>query len=135
MKAKSTYAVKKWEESPYEQISTENKMTRATVEYSIQGEINGEAMVEYLMFYRHFDEKDQHNSSAVYVGLIRFVGKVGGSDGSFVLEDRGTFENGEASSTLKIIAGSGTGELKSIQGTGRYSAAKDGAQIELEYDL
>jgi hypothetical protein len=27
------------------------------------------------------------------------------------------------------------GELKGIQGTGRYSAAQDGAQIELNYNL
>ena len=135
MKAKSTYSVKKWDENPYEQISTEKKMTRATVEYEIEGEMDGKALVEYLMFYKHFDEKDQHNSSAVYVGLIRFEGKVNGSAGSFVLEDSGAFEEGEATSTLKIIEGSGTGELKKIQGTGKYSATKDGVQLEIDYSL
>ncbi len=135
MQAKSTYTVKKWEEKPLDQVATEMKMTRATVEYEMQGEIDGKAQVEYLMFYKHFDEKDQHASSAVYVGLIMFKGKVNGSEGSFVFEDNGTFEKGGANSTLKIIAGSGTGDLKGIQGTGKYSADKNGAKIELDYNL
>jgi len=126
MKAKGTYAVKKWEENPYEQISSEMKMTKASIEYLMSGEINGKALVEYLMF---------HKSSALYIGLIRFVGNVQGKEGSFVIEDHGTFENGAASSTLQIISGSGMGELKGIQGTGRYSATRDGAQIELDYNL
>lgn len=135
MKAKGTYAVKKWEENPYEQISSEMKMTKASVEYLVSGQINGSAFVEYLMFYKYFDADDQHKSSAVYIGLIRFVGNLQGKAGSFVIEDRGTFENGSAGSTLQIINGSGTEELKGIQGAGRYSATKDGAQIELDYSL
>lgn len=135
MKAKGTYAVKKWEENPYEQISSETKMTKASVEYLVSGEINGSAFVEYLMFYKYFDADDQHKSSAVYTGLIRFTGNVQGKEGSFVIEDHGTFENGSAGSTLRIIEDSGSGELKGIQGTGRYSATKDGAQIELDYKL
>jgi hypothetical protein len=135
MKAKGTYSVKKWEEIVYEQISSEMKMTKASVEYSMNGEINGKSAVEYLMFYKNYNANDQHKSSAIYIGLIRFTGSVQEKEGSFVLEDHGTFENGEASSKLQIIAGSGTGELKSIQGTGRYSADKDGAQIELDYTL
>ncbi len=135
MKAKGTYAVKKWEENLYEQISSEMKMTKATVEYEISGQINGKAFVEYLMFYKYFDANDQHKSSAIYIGLIRFIGNVQGKEGSFVIEDHGTFENGAASSTLQIIAGSGMGELEGIKGTGRYSATQDGAQIELDYNL
>lgn len=135
MKAKGTYGVKKWEENVYEQISSEMKMTKASVKYSIEGEINGKANVEYLMFYKYYDANDQHKSSAVYIGIMRFTGSLQGKEGSFAIEDHGTFENGEANSTLQIIAGSGMGELKSIQGTGRYSANQNGAQIELDCTL
>ncbi|MBE0538945.1 MAG: DUF3224 domain-containing protein [Ignavibacterium sp.] len=135
MKTKGTYTVNKWDENLYEQISSEMKITKATVEYSMSGQINGKALVEYLMFYKYFDANDQHKSSAIYIGLIRFIGSVQGKEGSFVIEDRGTFENGAASSTLQIIAGSGMGELEGIKGTGRYSATQDGAQIELDYNL
>jgi Protein of unknown function (DUF3224) len=135
MKVKGTYGVKKWEENVYDQISPEMKMTKASVEYSFSGDINGTSAVEYLMFYKYFNATDQHKSSAAYIGLMRFTGTVLGKEGSFAIEDHGTFENGAASSTLQIIAGSGLGELKSIQGTGRYSANQDGANIELDYTL
>jgi hypothetical protein len=135
MKAKGTYAVKKWEEIPYEQISSEMKMTKASTEYLMSGEIIGKAIVEYLMFYRYSNAADPHKSSAIYIGLIRFVGTVHGKEGSFVIQDHGTFENGAAISSLQIIAGSGLGDLKGIRGTGRYNADQKGNQIELDYDL
>jgi hypothetical protein len=135
MTAIGTYGVKKWEENVYEQISSEMKMTKASVEYSMSGEIYGKSAVEYLMFYTDYNADEQHKSSAVYTGIMRFTGSVQGKEGSFAMEDHGTFENGEANSKLQIIAGSGMGELKSIQGTGRYSANKDGAQIELDYTV
>ena len=101
----------------------------------MKGEINGLSTVEYLMYYKYYDVNDQHKSSAVYIGLLKFAGSIQGKEGSFVIEDHGTFEKGGASSTLQIITGSGMGELKNIHGTGRYSADKDGALIELDYTL
>lgn len=135
MIARGTYAVKKWEETTYVQISAEMKMTKAAVEYEFSGEIEGRASVQYLMFYRHVDNKDQHKASASYVGLIRFEGKLSGSSGSCVLEDRGTFEGGAANSTLRIADGSGTGGLGGIRGTGMYLADREGCRFELDYNF
>ncbi|HTP79443.1 MAG TPA: DUF3224 domain-containing protein [Bacteroidota bacterium] len=135
MIAKGTYAVKKWEEAPYEQISPEMKMTKASVEYTMTGEISGRSAMEYLMFYKYFDVKDPHKSSAVYIGLMRFVGTVKGREGSFVIEDHGTFEGGSAKSALEIVADSGTGNLKGIRGSGRYLADQKRNEIELNYDV
>jgi Protein of unknown function (DUF3224) len=135
MKATGTYAVKKWEESTYQQLTSEKKMTKASVEYGFTGEIEGKGSVEYLMFYAHFDQKDQHKSSASYVGLIYFDGILSGKSGSCVLEDNGAFEGGAAQSTLRIANGSGTGQLVGIHGHGTYLANQDGCHIELEYDF
>jgi hypothetical protein len=135
MRAEGTYTVKKWEENMYEQISPERKMTKASVEYGFSGAIDGKGSVEYLMFYSHFDPKDQHNSSASYVGLIRFDGKLAGRSGSFVMKDTGTFEGGTANATLQIAEGSGTGALRGITGTGAYRADREGSRLELDYDL
>jgi hypothetical protein len=84
------------------------------------------------MYYSHFDPDDQHNSSAVYVGLIQFQGKIKDKAGSFVLHDNGTFLGGTASSVLKIVTGSGTGALQGITGTGLYRADKNGCYIEMD---
>ncbi len=135
MKIKGSYTVKNWEENDYEKVSSEMKMTKASVEYLINGEIEGNASVEYLMFYKYFDSNDPHKSTAVYTGLMKFEGKLQGKEGSFVMEDSGTFENGLASSSLKIINSSGIGELKGIEGSGHYSASKEGAFIELDFTL
>lgn len=135
MNAKASYSVKKWEEVTYREITPEMKLTKASVIYECAGDLQGIATVEYTMFYRHFDPKDQHNSSASYVGLIHFDGVLSGKSGSFVFEDNGTFEGGSATSVLRIAEGSGTGSLKGIRGTGSYRADKDGFRLELDYDV
>lgn len=133
MKAKASYSVTKWEELPYREMSPDMKMTKASVSYEFTGDLQGIASVEYLMFYRHFDPKDQHKASASYVGLIHFEGTVLGKSGSFVFEDHGSFEGGSANSSLRIAEGSGTGSLKGIRGTGMYLANKDGFHLEIDY--
>ena len=135
MKAQGTFSVKKWEEKTYDQISSNMKMTKATVEYAFAGGITGKASVEYVMCYTYVDPSDQHQSSAVYVGLINFTGTIEGKEGSFVMEDTGAFNNGTASSVLNIVGGSGSGALKKIAGTGIYRANQQDFRIELEYSL
>ena len=79
--------------------------------------------------------RDRHKSSAAYLGFIRFVGKLAGKDGSFVMEETGDYENSSANSKLKIINGSATGELNNIKGSGFYTADKTGIKFELDYTL
>ena len=134
MKAKGTYTVKKWDEATYKPLGSDRKLTKAAVEYQFSGEIEGKGDVEYLMFYSHVDPKDQHKSSAAYVGLVHFDGTLSGKTGSFVLEDSGTFQAGAAKSSLRIVEDSGTGQLKGIHGTGTYVADQEGLRIELEYE-
>jgi hypothetical protein len=135
MIARAKYTVAKWEETPYQQPSPTTKMTKASVEFILTGEIDGKASVEYLMYYKYSDPADPHKSSAVYLGLIRFEGELNGKKGSFILEDRGAFKSGAANSTLKIIEGSGLADLTNIRGSGSYLADSSGARMELEYQL
>lgn len=135
MKATASYTVTKWSEHMFDQISSERKMTKATVEYAMTGDLIGSANVEYLMFYKYFNPEDQHKSSATYIGLMRFKGSINGKEGSFVIEDHGAFENGVADSTLQIIAGSGMEALKDISGSGFYKADENGLVFEIEYEL
>ena len=105
------------------------------MELSFKGEIVGEGLVEYLMFYDYFDQGDPHKSTATYVGLIRFKGQLKGKAGTFVMEDRGSFRQGTATSVLRMIPESGTGELKGIGGAGMYSASQEGCRCDLTYEL
>lgn len=133
MKAAGTFTVNKWDEETYKDVSSDMKMTQATVEYAFEGEADGIASVDYLMFYTYFDPNDQHKSSAVFVGLLMFSGKLSGKEGSFAMQENGVFENGAVNSTFRIIDGSGMGELKQISGTGQYNANQDGSHFEFNY--
>jgi len=135
MKATGTYSPTKWDEKAYEQIGSQMKLTKASVVFAFNGQIEGNASVEYLMFYRYFDPNDPHKAVAQYIGLFRLDGKLNGKAGSFVMEDRGAYENGAATSTLTIIPGSGTGELKGIFGNGKYIATQEGSTCDLDYEL
>jgi Protein of unknown function (DUF3224) len=135
MKAKAPYEVKKWQEETIQQIPPSMKMTKASVEFGLRGEIEGTAAVEYLMFYTSVDPKDQHKSTASYIGLMRIEGKISGKSGSFALADQGRFAAGIAKSSLKIIEGSGTGDFQRIKGLAKYEASQKGATFELDYSL
>jgi hypothetical protein len=135
LNATATYSVEKWKEADWQTISPEMKMTKASVEFTLKGGIEGKVTEEYLMYYESFDSKDPHKSSAEYIGMLRLEGKVGGKSGTFAADDCGFFEGGAAFSTLRILEGSGTGELKGIKGTGKYRADQKGSHFELEYEL
>jgi hypothetical protein len=132
MKFSGTYTPQKWEEKPYDVFENRMKSTKTTATFSFEGDFVGTAQVEYLMFYKSFDEKDSHKAAAQYVGLLKFVGSLKGKAGSFVATDNGVYESGAAQSNLLVISGSGTGELAKISGSGRYKADQSGCQWNLE---
>ncbi|MFI5202098.1 MAG: DUF3224 domain-containing protein [Candidatus Kapaibacterium sp.] len=137
MNAHGTFTPAKWDENTTHQIAPTKKITKASVilDFGKAGEIAGKATVEWLMFYKYADEKDQHNSSAAFVGMMRFEGTLNGKSGSFVMEDRGTFDNGALNAALTILAGSGTGELENISGRAKYSSSTSSVAFEIEYKM
>jgi hypothetical protein len=135
MKLTGVFTPTKWDEKTYEVVEDRMKATKASVESAFSGDIEGKANIEYLMFYRSVDATDAHKSVASYVGLITIVGRLKGKGGSFAMIDNGRYENGAANSTLAIVAGSGTGELSQIAGTGSYRADQSGCTWELDVSL
>ena len=110
--ANARFAIKSWDEKPYHEGQDQPKLTRASVTKSFTGDIEGEGQVEYLMMYRG-------DGSASFVGLERFVGRIGARAGTFVLQRSGVFENGQAKESYAVIPGSATGELRGLRGEGR----------------
>ncbi|HET9793013.1 MAG TPA: DUF3224 domain-containing protein [Thermoanaerobaculia bacterium] len=109
--ASGRFAIKSWDEQPYSEGQDLPKLTRASVEKTFTGDIEGEGHVEYLMMYRS-------DGSAAFVGLERIVGRIGGRSGTFVLQRVGAFEGGQAKESYSVVPGSGTGELRGLQGDG-----------------
>ena len=110
-RASAQFAIKNWDEKPYSEGRDLPKLTRASVTKTFSGDIEGEALVEYLMMYRR-------DGSATFVGLERIVGRIDGRAGSFVMQRTGVFESGMAKETYSVIPGSATGELDGLSGNG-----------------
>ena len=98
------------------------KTTIAHVDFKIEGDFEGKAHANWLMFYTNFNSKQKEQTKASYVGIMNVDGTIDGKAGTFALEDDGKYEGGLASATLKIIEGSGTGKLKGIKGRGTFKS-------------
>ena len=127
--ANGRFAIKSWDEKPYDEGRDLPKLARASVAKSFTGDLEGEGAVEYLMMYRG-------DGSAAYVGLERVVGRIGGKAGTFVLQRTGVFENGQARESFAVVPGSATGELAGLRGEGR-TAVGHGMEhpFTMEYEL
>jgi hypothetical protein len=127
--AQGTFEIKGWEESAYEELAGDAKLTRASVAQAFTGDLEGEGSVEWLMCYRE-------DKTADFVGLQRFVGRLGERSGSFVMQTRGTFDGTEARGRLEVVERSGTEELAGITGSGAFAAPiGPKASVELDYDF
>ena len=135
MKVKSKFKILKWDESTIEQLTRDSKVSNAIVEYELEGDLTGKAKVNYQMFYDHADSKNHLKSNAQYLGLLVVTGEFQGKKGTFVLRDEGTFKNGIAKSSLKILPGSGTDDFARIIAEGGYEASHTDSTFELNITL
>jgi hypothetical protein len=124
-----TFKYTSWDENAYEELSNGRRLTRASVAQDLSGDLEGEGSAEWLMCYRP-------DKTATFVGLQRLTGRLAGRDGSFVVESHGTFDGELARGRWTIVPGSGTDELRDIQGEGTWEAPHGPeATFELDYDL
>ena len=114
---KATFEIKGWDEQPFDEAIGVAKLTSASVSKEYAGDIDGSSATEWLMAY-------EPDNSAVFVGLERIKGTVGGRRGSLVLQHVGTFADGAARATLTVV--SGTNELKDATGSGDLVADPSG---------
>jgi len=127
--ATSKFKIDGWDEQPYLDTGDGGKLTRAHVKQTFLGDIHGHGEVEWLMCYRPDDTAD-------FVGHQHLVGRVGERSGSMVIETSGTFDGNEAKGPLRVIPGSGTGELKGISGEGQLRAPLGGEpSVTLTYSF
>ena len=127
--AQAKFEVQSWEENAYLELEGDAKLTRASVGQGFTGDLEGEGSVEWLMCYRE-------DKTAEFVGLQRFVGRLGSRSGSFVMRTQGSFDGSEAKGSLTVVAGSGTQELSAITGAGSFAAPLGStASVELDYDV
>jgi hypothetical protein len=134
IQAKASFALKSWDEKTWDGQVWDRvpgrKLTRAQITYSYEGDLQGEGTTQMLTFYRD-------DGTASFTALEEITGKLGGKSGSFVVQHTGSYANGVATSSLRIVSGSGTGELVGLRGEGTSTAEgeKPSYPISFEYDF
>ena len=77
------------------------------------GDMEGESPVRALQVLRN-------DHSASLVSMQRFRGKLGGRQGTFVLQGEETVVGGKIKAAWFVVPGSGTGDLSGIRGEGGF---------------
>ena len=91
------------------------------------GDIEGESPVRAL-------EVRRNDRSASLVSMQRFRGRLGGREGSFVLQGQETVEDGQITATWFVVPGSGTGALSGLRGEGGFAGHfGKGSDATLDY--
>jgi hypothetical protein len=112
VRAEAKITVEHSEATPYDQ-STNTALVEISLRETFTGDIDGKSMVRALQVRR----EDQ---SASMVSMQRFIGKLGGRQGTFVLQGSEVIRDGKISATWFVVPGSGTGDLSGLRGEGGF---------------
>jgi hypothetical protein len=73
--------------------------------------------------------------SAGYVALELVAGRLGGREGTFVLQHAGTMERGAQQLSINVVPDSGTGELAGLAGRMEIEFSGGGHSYSFDYTL
>lgn len=126
MRAKANITVQSSEAKPYDQ-SASPALVELHLTETFTGDIEGESPVRALQLLR--DDK-----SACQVSMQRFRGKLGGRQGTFVLQGSEIVENGKIKASWFVVPGSATGDLVGLRGEGGFEGSfGKGSEGTLDY--
>ena len=111
-RAETKITVESSEAEPYDQ-TTGPALTEIRINETFTGDIDGKSPVRALQVLHE-------NKSANLVSVQRFRGKLGGRQGTFVLQGSEVVENGKIKATWFVVPGSGTGDLSGLRGEGGF---------------
>ena len=124
--AKAKTIVQSSDAKPYDQAGGLS-LIEINLSETFTGDIDGESTVRSLKCQRA-------DKSASQVSMQRFSGKLGGRQGTFVLQGSENVENGKMKATWFVVPGSGTGGLSGLRGEGGFeSGFGKGSDVWLDY--
>jgi len=122
VRAEAKITVHSSEAKPYDQTASP-ELLELSLSETFSGDMDGESTVRALQVQR--DDR-----SASMVSVQRFCGKLGGRQGTFILQGSEIVENGKIKATWFVIPRSGTGDLSGLRGEGgfegHFGKASDG---------
>jgi hypothetical protein len=128
--AAGTIESKSFSFSPVEELENGNKLLRMSAMDLFHGDIEGEALAEFVALLR----TDQ---SSKFVGVYRVSGELQGRKGSFLLEVNGSgTAKGLSTGTWNVMQGSSTASLAGLKGSGCFSFQSGGSSaLSLDYEF
>jgi hypothetical protein len=125
-RATAKITVRNSEAKPYDETAGPALIEIRLLE-TFTGEMEGESPVRALQVLRE-------DGAAHLVSMQRFTGKLGGRQGSFVLQGVEFIALGRIEATWFVVPGSGTGELAGLRGEGGFEGTfGKGSKGWLEY--
>jgi hypothetical protein len=126
VRARAKIAVLSSQAEPYDKTAGPALMEVHLTE-TFLGDIEGYSPVWALQILRD-------NRSASLVSMQRFHGKLGGRQGTFVLQGSKIVENGKITARWFVVPGSGTDELSGLRGEGGFEGDfGKGSDATLDY--
>lgn len=110
MEASGTFKVEMKPIDSYPEAKHEMNFGRMSLDKSFNGDLEASSQGEMISFIT------RTKGSAGYVAIEQVVGALHGKKGSFALQHFGVMHAGDQRLILEVIPGSGTQELKGIEG-------------------
>ncbi len=124
--AEATVTVHNSHAEPYDQ-GAGPALIEIRLNETFTGDMDGESSV------RAFQVQPSKQYSSL-VSMQRFIGKLGGRKGTFVLQGSEIVRNGSIKATWSVVPGSGTGELSGLRGEGGFAGEfGKGSKATLDY--
>ncbi|MFF8899440.1 DUF3224 domain-containing protein [Streptomyces lydicus] len=118
-----------WEERTVSPDGTSPTLACASVTNAYSGGITAATTTcEYVIVYRP-------DKTGTFTGMQALTGGLDGREGAFAVEERGWFDTeGAVHCTFEVVAGSGTGDLAGLGGTGSYTARQGEPSVAYTFD-
>lgn len=128
----AAFDVTNWDPTSYDEPAEGPHLSRITIRKAFRGDLEGESAGEGL-----FCGMNDPEAGAGFVVSERFVGRLGGRSGTFVLQHGGVVGGGEGPRSFgNVVPGSGTGAFAGLSGTTLFDRAADGSHtLTLDYDF
>ncbi|WP_369213880.1 DUF3224 domain-containing protein [Streptomyces flavofungini] len=111
-----TFTFTHWDEQPVAGEKGGVRVAHAAVSNDFHGGIEATgSSCQYTLAYLG-------DSGGTYVGYEHIEGALDGREGSFVIEQRGSFVADGIECAFTVLPGSGTGALAGLRGTGTFTA-------------
>ena len=124
--AKAKITVQSSEAEPYDQTAGP-ALVEVRLTETFSGDMEGESPVRALQVLGN-------DKSACLVSMQRFRGKLGGRQGTFVLQGSEVVANGRIKARWFVVPGSGTGDLAGLRGDGGFEGEfGKGSEGTLDY--